>query len=108
MYVSIRRYEYEGASMTTDEFVRLGREIVAGISPTQGFVSFLILSSTPESQGLNRQRKQVVATVSIFEDPTGLEQADRLVATPLDERVAAQCPQLVEITSGEVVFQRGL
>ena len=94
--------------MTTDEFVRLGREIAAGISHTQGFVSFLILSSTPESQSLNRQRKQVFATVSIFEDPTGLEQADHLVAAPLDECVAGQCPKPVEITSGEVVFQRGL
>jgi hypothetical protein len=50
----------------------------------------------------------MLATVSIFEDQPSLEQADRLLAAPLEERLAAGCPKRVEITNGQIVFQRGL
>jgi hypothetical protein len=88
--------------------VRLGRDIAATLSHAPGFVSLLILSSAPEAQILDVKQNQVLAAVSIFEDQPGLEQAERLVAAPLEERLAAQCPQRVEITNGEIVFQRGL
>jgi hypothetical protein len=107
MHASIRRYECAGAPITTDELVRLGREIAATLSHAPGFVSLLILSSAPEVPILNGQQ-QVLAAVSIFEDQPGLEQAERLIAAPLEERLAAQCPARVAITHGEIVFQRGL
>jgi hypothetical protein len=108
MHASIRRYECVGTPITTDELVGLGREIAATLSHAPGFVSLLILSAAPEAPILNGPPQQVLAAVSIFEDQPGLEQAERLIAAPLEERLAAQCPARVAITHGEIVFQRGL
>src|SRR4051794_6882576 len=98
MHATIRPNESRGATVTTDELVQLGRKIAANLSRTQGFVSFLILSSLPELNSLSAQQDQMLATVSIFEDQPSLERADRLLAAPLKERLAAQCPKRVEIT----------
>jgi hypothetical protein len=76
MHASIRRYECAGAPITTDELVRLGREIAATLSHAPGFVSLLILSSASDAPLLQGQQ-QVQAAVSIFEDQPGLEQAEQ-------------------------------
>jgi hypothetical protein len=91
-----------------DELVQLGREIAAHLSLAPGFVSFLILSAAPQGQGSGAAPNRGLATVSIFEDQPGLEQADRLAAVLLDARLAARCCQQAGITRGEIVFQRGL
>jgi hypothetical protein len=108
MYASIRRYEYAGAPLPVDELVQLGREIAAHLSQAPGFVSFLILSPASQEQDPDAAPNQGFATVSIFEDQPGLEQADRLAAALLDARLAAGCRQQAGITRGEIVFQRGL
>jgi hypothetical protein len=108
MYASIRRYEYAGAPLPVDELVQLVRGLAAHLSPAPGSVSFLILSAAPQGQGSDAAPDQGLATVSIFEDQPGLEQADRLAATLLDARLAARCRQQAGITRGEIVFQRGL
>lgn len=108
MHASIRSYEYEGTPMATDELVQLGREIGTTLSHAPGFVSFLIISSVPQSQGPTTEQNQVLATVSIFEDQPSLEQVDRSLAAPLEQHVAPWCPKRVKITSGQIVFQRGL
>ena len=125
MHATIRRYEYGGAAITADELVQVGRELSAHLGETQGFVSLLILDSSPELQGMNTgpafpatgdpaakrqgsRENRVLAIVSIFEDQVSLEQMDRLIATPLDRRLTTGCPARVQVTTGEVVFQRGL
>ncbi len=108
MHASIRRYEYAGAPLPVDELVQVGREIAAHLSQAPGFVSFLILSAARQGPGPDMAPNQGLATVSIFEDQPGLEQADRVAAALLDERLAAGCRQQAGITRGEIVFQRGL
>jgi hypothetical protein len=110
MHATIRRYEYERkkATMTTDELVQMGREIAANLSQTQGFVSFVILDSSSELEDPQPKQKHVLAIVSIYEDRVSLEQADHVLATPLDKRLASSCQQQVQVTTGEIVFQRGL
>lgn len=108
MHATIRRYENKGAAISPDELVQMGREIAAHLGDKQGFVSLLILDSSPELQGPISKQNQVLAMVSIFENQVGLKQADRLSAAPLEKRLAAEWQEQAQVTTGEIVFQRGL
>lgn len=110
MHATIRRYEYayKKATTTTDELVQMGREIAADLSQVRGFVSFVILDSSSELQDPEPKQKHVLAIVSIFEDRASLEQADRLFTASVDERLATGCPEQLQVTRGEIVYQRGL
>ena len=96
MHATIRRYE--GVSGTTDELIRTGRALAAGLSQARGFVSYVILEAGPG----------VLATVTIFEDPISLGEADCVFGSALGEGPAALLSAQPQVTTGEIIFQRGL
>jgi hypothetical protein len=96
MHATIRRYE--GVSGASGEPDQVARQVAAKLSGARGFVLYIALDA---GQG-------ILATVSIFEDQDGLEDADRLAAVTLAERLGVLHPAHVQVTTGEIVFQRGL
>lgn len=96
MYAMIGRYQ-EG-NVSSEQFAQAARHLAASLSQVPGFVSYLVL----------RTQSDVLVSVSIFEDKAGLAEADRLVGTLLAEHLDIRLPGHREVTTGEVVFQRGL
>jgi hypothetical protein len=95
MQAMIQRFDAAGCS--SDELVRAGRRLANVLDHVPGFMSCVIVRA--QGGGL--------AMVTLFEEQAGLRAAEGLTGTSLVEHL----PGLVgpaEVTTGEVVFQRGL
>lgn len=95
MHAMIRRYADPGCAR--DDVVRAGRRLAAVLDHVPGFVSCVIVQAP--NGGL--------AVVTLFEEPTSLRLAEQLP----DACLAAHLPgtsKPIDLTTGEVVFQRGL
>ena len=92
MYISIRRYS--GVKLETrDEIVRrIEAELLLSISAMPGFVAYYLLD---ECDG-------VLAAVSFFASQAAAENADRVTAAWVQERVAAWLAMSPQITLGRV------
>lgn len=95
MHASIRRYE--GISPAVSEIASAIKPLAGALSLAPGFISFAVLDG----------EAGVLATVSVFEDPAALDQADRLFDGAI-RRMAAIDPAKPRVISGKVVYQRGL
>jgi hypothetical protein len=96
MYATIRRYGHVTGS--PEDVARAGLELAAILCKAPGFVSYAVLDA--EDGGC--------AAVSLFESRADLDEADRLIAQWTAEHLAGLLPDAPEITSGEVLAQRGV
>jgi hypothetical protein len=96
MYATIRRYRRVAGS--SDDLARAGRALAAVLGKAPGFISYAVLDA---GDG-------VCATVSTFERQADLDAADRLVVRWIAENLAGLLPDAPQITSGEVVAQKGI
>ena len=95
MYALIQRYV--GTASTTDEVVAAGRRVSGMLDREPGFVSCVILRDGPGR----------LTMVSLFDDQASLEAAGLLDGTGLGHHLHASV-EPTEVTTGEVVFQKGL
>ena len=95
MQAMIQRFEAAGCS--SDELVRAGRRLANVLDHVPGFISCVIV----RAQGGN------LATVTLFEEQAGLGAAEGLTGTSLVEHLPGLTGP-ADVTTGEVVFQRGL
>ena len=91
-------YHYDGVTGSIDEVVRVGRQLAIALSKSPGFVSYALLDA---GDG-------VLVAVSIFEQKTELEAADRLVEAWVRNHLAALLPQPGQVITGEVIVQKGM
>lgn len=96
MHATIRHYQ--GTASRDGELAQAVRHLATRLSQVPGFVSFLVLEAESD----------VIASISIFEDRESLAEADRLAVALLAEYLATVLPEYGQVTTGEVVFQRGL
>ena len=96
MYATICRYE--GVTGSTDELMGIGRQLASLLSKAPGFVSYVMVEA---GAGM-------LATISVFDDEAGAQEAGQLTAGWLAEHPAVLLPQATESTIGEVVVQKGL
>jgi hypothetical protein len=94
MYAVIRRYE---GVQSVDEVVRRANEGLAPIiSQVPGYVAYWAIDAGGG----------VVASVSVFHDQAGVEEATRRAAGWVKENLASLMPNAPQVTMGEVVFGR--
>ena len=91
-------YHYDGVTGSIDEVVRVGRQLAIALRKSPGFVSYALLDA---GDG-------VLVAVSIFEQKTELEAADRLVEAWVRNHLAALLPQPGQVITGEVIVQKGM
>ena len=96
MYATIRRYGRVAGS--SDDLARAGRALAAVLGTAPGFISCAVLDAGAGG----------CAAVTLFERRADLDGADRLVAQWSAEHLAGLLPEAPQITSGEVVAQRGI
>ena len=96
MYGMIWRYGRVAGSL--DDLTRAGHELAAVLGKAPGFVACAVLD-TDGGGG---------AAVGLFERRADLDEAGRLVARWTAEHLAGPLPEAVQVTSGEVVGQRGI
>ncbi len=96
MYATICRYE--GVCGTPKEWAPVERILGSTIGRSPGLVACVVLEVGPRT----------LATVSIFEDEASLEAAQRAVEAALAECLSGLLPDRPEVTTGEVVYQKGL
>jgi hypothetical protein len=92
MYAVIRRYE---GVQSIDEVVRrVGEGLAPLISQVPGYVAYWAIDAGGGT----------VASVSIFEDQSGVEEATRRAASWVQEHLASLLPNPPQVTMGEVVL----
>jgi hypothetical protein len=96
MHATICRYE--AISGSVDEVVRAGRQLTAALGDVPGFVSCVVLDVD----------RSALASVCIFETRAQLEEGERLLATWSSAHPGVQLPAPADVTTGEVIVQRGL
>lgn len=96
MHATIRHYA-PGAGSGEDR-VQAWRALATVLSGEAGFISCAVLAT--DDGGL--------AAISIFDDAATLAVADRRVEDWLAARASGLARQLAQVTTGEVVAQRGL
>lgn len=96
MHATICRYEVVGG--TPKEWDLAGRLLGSTAGRAPGLVACVVLEVGPGA----------LATVSIFEDEASLKAAQRIVEVSLAECRPRLLPDRPEVTTGEVVYQKGL
>jgi hypothetical protein len=96
MHASIRHYRPGAGS--GDARVRLWRALVDLLAQEEGFISCAVLE-TGDGE---------LAAISFFDDAASLAAADRKIESWLATWEGGLARLLVQVTSGEVVAQRGL
>jgi hypothetical protein len=92
MYAVIRRYE---GVQSVDEVVRRANEgLTPLISQVPGYVAYWAVDAGGG----------VVASVSVFQDQAGVEEATQRAASWVRENVSGLMPNAPQVTMGEVVF----
>ena len=95
MYATLRTYEM--AADWDDELVRhLNEGFISQVAQVPGFVAYYSLEAGP----------RVFASVTIFDDRTGVEESNRLAAEYVQRRLLDRFPTSPEITAGEVRAHR--
>ena len=89
---------YDGVTGSAEDVTLAGRRLAAALSAAPGFVSYALLDA---GDG-------VLVAVSIFEQKTELEAADRLVEAWVRNHLAALLPQPGQVITGEVIVQKGM
>ena len=95
MYVSIRRYR-TSPNAATELAHRVNQGFLPIISKTPGFVAYYIVDSG----------KDVVASVSIFEDEAGAEKSNQMAEDWVKENAASLVSGSPEITAGAVTVHK--
>jgi heme-degrading monooxygenase HmoA len=96
MYAALHRFE--GASALSEAIVRAANRLAARLSRQDGFVSFALLEVG----------ERIGISITIFETRAELEAADADLVTWAAEHLAGWLAGPPQITSGEVVVQRGM
>ncbi len=96
MHATICRYE--AASGTPKELTQAERCLGSTLGRAAGLVACVVLEVGPAT----------LATVSIFEDGESLKAAEKEVAAALAEGLSRLLPNQPEVTTGEIVYQKGL
>jgi hypothetical protein len=96
VYGTIWRYGRVAGS--PDDLMRAGRELAAVLAKAPGFVACAVLD-TDDGGG---------AAVGLFERRADLDEAGRLVARWTAGHLAGLLPEAPQVSSGEVVAQRGI
>ena len=96
MHGTIRRYARGAAS--GDAGVRAWRALAVLLAQEDGFISCAVLETADGE----------LATIGFFDDAASLAAADRRVDGWLAAQEAGLAQLLVQVTTGEVVAQRGL
>jgi hypothetical protein len=96
MYATIRHYA--PGTGTEEDRLRSWRALATLLSGEAGFISCAVLATGDGG----------LATISIFDDAVTLAVADRRFDDWLAARTGDTMPLVVQVTSGEVVAQRGL
>lgn len=96
MHATIHRYQ--GTGDRTEELARAVCQVASGLSRVRGFVSCVVLEAGPG----------ILTTVSIFEDQSGIKEARGLFEASFAERHGHLLSGAPQVSSGEIVFQRGL
>ena len=92
MYAVIRRYE---GVQSVDEVVRrVGEGLAPLISQVPGYVAYWAIDAGGG----------IVASVSIFQDQSGVEEATRRAAGWVQENLASLMPNPPQVTMGEIVL----
>jgi hypothetical protein len=89
---------YDGVTGSIDEVMRSGRQLASALSTAPGFVSYAVLDA---GDG-------VLVSVTVFDDPTDLAAAEKLILRWIAEHLAALLPRPPEVIAGEVIVQRGM
>ena len=96
MHATIRHYAPGAGS--GEEGVLAWRALAAALSGEAGFISCAVLATGDGG----------LAAISFFDDAATLAAADRRIEDWLAKRAGELAPRVVQVTSGEVVAQRGL
>lgn len=96
MYATIRRYE--AFTDRTEELAKAMREAASALSSTPGFVSFVMIEA----------ETGVLATFGIFEDQDSLHEAEHVISASLSHHLSELLAGPAQVTTGEIIFQRGL
>ena len=91
MYVSIRRYKTR-PNAAAELARRVEQDFVPIISKVPGFVAYYTVDAG----------KDVVASVSVFQDKAGAEESNRMAADWVKENIPSLVAGSPEITAGEV------
>jgi hypothetical protein len=96
MYASIRRDE--GAASAIEEEVGASRGLMAALDGIPGFISCAVLDAGDGA----------LLSIGICEDPASLEDVNRLLAGWLAAHPTTPPRRPPRITTGEIIFQKGL
>jgi hypothetical protein len=91
MFASIRKYN--GAPALSDELVKRQNEIRSVLRPLPGFHSYLMLKT---GDG--------VVEMTVCEERAGAEEANRVTATWLKDKLPTFASRAPEITTGEILI----
>jgi hypothetical protein len=96
MHASIGHYHGLGAA--TDEVIQAARHLVAALSHAPGFVSYALLDVGDGA----------LASISIFESRSELDDGDRLIGAWMAEHLPRPPGTPASTEIGEIVLQRGM
>jgi hypothetical protein len=96
MYAVIRRYTVS-AGAARELGARVEREFIPLLRSVPGFVSYMYM------EGSQEWGRDVLSTVSIFEDKHGAEESVRAAAKWVGENLTEFAPSQPVITAGEVL-----
>lgn len=96
MHAGIR--SYQATAGKPEDLIQATRQIARSLSQARGFVSCIILEA----------EVGILTMVSVFEDRTSLDEADRAVERSLHECGGRLTPASAVVARGEIVFQRGM
>jgi hypothetical protein len=89
---------YDGVTAPIDEVMRAGRLLASALSTAPGFVSYAVVDA---GDGM-------LVSVNVFDDPTTLAAADKLIVRWVAQHLAALLPRPPNVIAGEVIVQRGM
>jgi hypothetical protein len=89
---------YDGVTASIDEVMHAGRRLASALSTAPGFVSYAVLDA---GDG-------VLVSVTVYDNPTDLAAAGKLIVRWVTEHLAALLPRPPAVITGEVIVQRGM
>ena len=96
MYATIGRYEGVGAS--AGDLAQAGRRLAVALGGIPGFVSCAVVLAGDGA----------LTAVAVFDEQVAVQDAERLAAAWAAEHLAGRPPGAPQITTGEVIDQKGL
>jgi hypothetical protein len=96
MHATVRHFHRSGGSV--DDLIPEGRQLASAVSQVSGFLVYVLLDA---GEGL-------LVSVSLFEDQAGLADADGIVERWMAARGSEPRLGVAQVSSGEVIVQRGM